>query len=71
MIIRIGELKKFMNIPIRNFEDISRCKADLLRVFNSDMYINEKGYMQKLIDLLYKLGYYENNESIFLTREKS
>lgn len=43
----------------------SRAISDLMRVFNSDCYINEKGYLQKLIDLLYQLGYYEDNESLF------
>lgn len=47
----------------------SRAISDLIRVFNSECYINEKGYLQKLIDLLYHLGYYENNESIFIKEE--
>lgn len=38
---------------------------DLLYVFNSNFYINEKGYLQKLIELLYELGYYKNNKSLF------
>ncbi len=41
---------------------------DLLYVYhNKRMFINEKGYLQKLIELLYNLGYYEDNKSIFLT----
>jgi len=43
----------------------SRAISDLIIIFNSSCYINEKGYLQKLIDLLYQLGYYENNESLF------
>lgn len=43
----------------------SRAISDLIFVFNSECYINEKGYLQKLIDLLYHLGYYENNKSLF------
>lgn len=39
---------------------------DLLYVYNNRaMYINEKGYLQKLIELLYELGYYNNNKSLF------
>jgi hypothetical protein len=43
----------------------SRAISDLIYVLNSDCYINEKGYLQKLIDLLYHMGYYENNKSLF------
>ena len=47
-----------------------RAINDLLFIANNKkMYINEKGYLQKLVDLLYNLGYYSFNESIFLTRE--
>lgn len=38
---------------------------DLLYIYNSNFYINEKGYLQKLVELLYKLGYYKNNKSLF------
>lgn len=43
-----------------------RCISDLLHNANSKDYCNEKGFKQKLIDLLYKRGYYKSNESIFL-----
>lgn len=43
-----------------------RARNDLLRVYNSKSYINEKGYLTKLIDLLYELDYYQDNESLFL-----
>lgn len=43
-----------------------RCRRDLLRVYNSSSYINEKGYLTKLIDLLFELDYYKDNESLFL-----
>lgn len=47
-----------------------RCICDLLAIYrNKSMYINEKGYLQKLIDTLYKLGYYEDNEPIFSDEE--
>lgn len=43
-----------------------RVIADLLYVYNNkSMYINEKGYLQKLIELLYELGYYNSNKSLF------
>ena len=46
-----------------------RAINDLLRIANDPkMYINEKGYLQKLVDLLYNLGYYSFNESIFLNQ---
>lgn len=43
----------------------SRAVNDLLDVYYSDRYINEKGYLQKLIDLLFNLGYYDNNKTLF------
>lgn len=58
-----------MNIKIcdEKIEDPERrCTEDLLYVYNSKMYINEKGYLTKLIDLLYELDYYKYNESLFL-----
>lgn len=42
-----------------------RCISDLIRNANSHDYYNAKGFKQKLIDLLYQLGYYKDNESIF------
>lgn len=48
-----------------------RARNDLLRVYNSRSYINEKGYLTKLIDLLYELDYYKDNESLFLNQEGS
>ena len=48
-----------------------RARNDLLRVYNSKSYINEKGYLTKLIDLLYELDYYQDNESLFLNQEGS
>lgn len=44
---------------------LERAQKDLLYIFNSDMYINEKGYCQKLVELLFKLEYYNSNESLF------
>lgn len=62
-------MKLPMNIKIcdEKIEDPERrCTEDLLYVYNSKMYINEKGYLTKLIDLLYELDYYKYNESLFL-----
>lgn len=51
---------------VTDFERPSiRARNDLLRVYNSKSYINEKGYLTKLIDLLYELDYYKDNESLF------
>lgn len=47
-----------------------RAQADLLKNANSLEYCNERGFKQKLIDTLYKLGYYKDNESVFLTPEE-
>lgn len=58
-----------MQIPIQTNNNIdeqqTRCRDDLLKVFHSKMYINEKGYLTKLIDLLYDLDYYKYNETLF------
>lgn len=55
-----------MPVPIRDFRlENRRCINDLLRNAHSKQYCNERGFRQKLIDLLYRLGYYESNESIF------
>lgn len=43
-----------------------RAQADLLKNANSKEYCNERGFKQKLIDSLYKLGYYRDNESVFV-----
>lgn len=62
MLIPVNKLDKATSIPLEE----ERCINDLLRNATSDLYVNEKGYQQKLIDMLYKLGYYKVNESVFL-----
>lgn len=60
-----------MIIPVKK-EPITakeRAQADLLKNANSLEYCNERGFKQKLIDLMYHLGYYEDNETIFVTSE--
>lgn len=42
-----------------------RCQADLLQIYYSDTFINVKGYLQKLVENLYALGYYKDNETLF------
>lgn len=65
-----GDIKRTDAIIAEMDLEDKRAINDLLYIANSDkMYINEKGYLQKLVDLLYNLGYYSYNESIFLTRK--
>ena len=63
-----------MNIPLTIESDYEkarqRCIKDLLYNSVSQDYMNEKSFKQKLIDLLYNLGYYVDNESVFLERKK-
>lgn len=54
-----------MLVRVEDINAKKRCLNDLLYVYESDLYMNQKGYLQKLIDLLYKLGYYEDNKSLF------
>lgn len=57
-----------MIIPV-NFEKIpqenQRAMADLILNANSKDYNNVKGFKQKYIDLMFHLGYYKDNESLF------
>lgn len=55
-----------MVIPVQEHNSPeSRAIRDLLRNINDRCYENIKGNRQKLIDILYKLGYYVSNESIY------
>lgn len=56
-----------MLIPINLPEDEEklRCMSDLIRNANSKDYPNVKGFKQKYIDLMFKLGYYKNNKTLF------
>lgn len=42
-----------------------RAIADMIFVYKSNMFINEKNYTMRLIENLHDLGYYRNIESIF------
>lgn len=57
------------DINSKQYSPEYRAMKDLFKNANSNEYCNEKGFKQKLIDLLYKLGYYKDNESIFITSE--
>lgn len=57
-----------INVPDDYQEEQKRCIEDLIYVFNSRMYINEKGYLTKLIDFLWDLDYYKHNESLFIRK---
>lgn len=59
-----------MPVPISIIlEEKKRCINDLIRNANSSDYCNERGFKQKLIVELYNMGYYSNNETIFLTKK--
>lgn len=50
-------------------EEKQRCMADLVRNANSKEYTGVKGFKQKYIDLMFKLGYYKDNKSLFQDEE--
>lgn len=54
-------------VPVARAANIEMLRAlnDLLWVYNSQCYINEKGYLQKLVELSYKFGYYRTNKTLF------
>lgn len=70
MMIKVNkEDEDISRIQEAEYQAQERCTADLLYVFNNNrMYINEKGYLTKLIDLLNELGYYQVNESLFIRK---
>lgn len=56
-----------MKINIESLDnERQRCIKDLMHVYKMDTFMSVKGYLQKLIDNLYGLGYYKDNESIFV-----
>lgn len=50
-----------MKINIDNVED--NVIKDIMSIENSNMFVNEKRYYINLIDILYKLKYYEDRKS--------
>lgn len=53
-----------IKIPINDGESL-RARRDILFVYYSNYYINEKSYLLRTIENLYNLGYYKNSESLF------
>lgn len=53
--------------PKSNLLESSRKRAidDILLTYNSDAFTNVKNNTLRTIDLLYKLGYYKDSESLF------
>lgn len=59
-----------LNVPVQDaVTPEEKCIKDLLKNANSYEYCNERGFKQKLIDILYNLGYYNDNESVFITSD--
>lgn len=62
-----------MNIEIKEHDQIEinrRAINDMIYVYQSKMFINEKNYTMRLIENLYKMGYYRDVESIFRKLKK-
>lgn len=60
-----------MVIAVKEYDSPeNRCIRDLMFNANSHEYNSVKGFKQKYIDLMYKLGYYKDNESVFSKKEK-
>lgn len=60
-VIPISEVNSSAQRAIEN----KRAIADMIFVYKSNMFINEKNYTMRLIENLHDLGYYRNIESIF------
>lgn len=65
-VIPVKELPSHTSELVMN----KRAIADMITVYESDMFINEKNYTMRLIENLHKMGYYRSIESIFPTRSK-
>lgn len=61
---KIEKWDDYQEVRTKNDEN-KRAIFDMLIVYNSKMYINEKNYTMRLIDNLHRLGYYKNVESLF------
>lgn len=60
-----------MNIPITDkSQENKRAIADMILVYESKMFLNEKNYTMRLIENLHKLGYYNSIESIYKEGKK-
>lgn len=47
-----------------------RAINDMIHVYKTKMFINEKNYTMRLIENLHKLGYYRDIETIFREEKK-
>ena len=65
-VIPVKELPSHTSELVMN----KRAISDMIRVYESDMFINEKNYTMRLIENLREMGYYRSIESIFPTRSK-
>lgn len=67
-----------MDIPVNALTDRAREQKemdrrainDMIYVYHSKMFINEKNYTMRLIENLHKLRYYRNIETIFRDKQK-
>lgn len=68
-----------MNIKVEEAESVSVEMPEELKRASNDLLKNatksmtswaEKNHKQKLIDILYKMGYYKYNQTIYLTTPK-
>lgn len=62
-----------MNIPIENIDKEKmnkRAIKDMIHVYKSKMFINEKNYTMRFIENLHKMGYYRDVETIFERKKK-
>lgn len=64
MLVAIKEVKDGEEMP----EELKRASNDLLKNATKSMTSwAEKNHKQKLIDILYHMGYYKYNQTIYLT----
>lgn len=63
------EVEKVENVCAAEMpEEVKRASNDLLHVATKGMMSwAEKNHKQKLIDILYRMGYYKYNQTIFLS----
>lgn len=65
------KVEKAENANVAIPVEVERASNDLLRNATKSMTSwAEKNHKQKLIDILYKMGYYKYNQTIYLTTPK-
>ena len=66
MLIPINKVETDESVDLEMSLAQIRCANDLLRNASTrGLNYSEKGFRQKLIDLLYDLGYYKHNKTVF------